>query len=154
MSNAKTILSPDTKQLLMKIAQLYFIVSLLVPMLVPAGMMLTRNSESNIVELSICSATNPRIVFFDLNTGALVKPDPYLTSTEPVPAVVGTGEHPVSDTDLCPFDLATTDHLSITALAHDATAPPAGESPRQTIVSGFRQTKHPSLPPRGPPQVS
>jgi hypothetical protein len=81
MNSSKKIPSKRLKQLLLGVAQLYFIVSLLVPMLIPAGMMIGRNSESNIVELLVCSATSPRVVKFDLNTGALVSPDQHLEMT-------------------------------------------------------------------------
>jgi hypothetical protein len=81
MNSSKKIPSKRLKQLLLGFAQVYFIVSLLVQMLIPAGMMIGRNSESNIVELLVCSATNPRVVKFDLNTGALVSPDQHLEMT-------------------------------------------------------------------------
>jgi len=144
------------------LAQTYFIISLLVPMLVPAGMMLARDSESNIIELSICSATNPRTVLFDLETGALVDPDPHLASTDSALVVnpildsapaVEKDHHPVSGDDICPFDLATSDQLSIAGT-------PEGEPsfPNTAIIQSTREflpalSEHPSSPPRGPPIV-
>ncbi len=132
-------------------------------MLVPAGMMLARDSESKIIELAICSATNPRTVLYDLNTGALVNPDPHLASTDRLPdgkhgsenALAAESSHyPVSGDGMCPFDLATSDQLLV-VVSPDSTAP-------QTIDEVVAPAKfflpflsdHPSSPPRGPPFVS
>ncbi len=148
---------------MLSLAQIYFIISLVVPMLVPAGMMLTRDSESKIIELAICSATNPRTVLYDLKTGALVNPDPHLASADRLPdGKLGSGHaftvksshYPVSGDGMCPFDLATSDPLLI-AVSPDKTAP-------QTITGIVVAAKfflsflsdHPSSPPRGPPFVS
>jgi len=145
---------PDSKRLLLGLAQLYFIVSLLVPMLVPAGMMLSRNSESNIVELSICSAFDPRTVLLNIETGELVNPDLHLASTSTASDNSDTKHHPGTDKKLCPFQLATTAHLTISALVASQIAPPTVASDDHLGEIFYSQTVHPSSPPRGPPLVS
>lgn len=164
MNSSKKTSSKRSKQYLLGIAQLYFFVSLIVPMLVPAGMMIGRNSDSHIVELLICSATNPRIVLFNLDTGGLVSPDRNLDSTERLAiddesltsgAAAGVvPAHSATDGEICPYDLATSDQLSIVAVTDSQAAKPATDVRWATNEFYFNQLEHPSSPPRGPPKVS
>ena len=136
-----------TKQPLLVLAQLYFVASLVVPMLMPAGMMLSRNSDSNVVELTICSATDPRTVFINIETGALLSADPFLTGNPEAPE-----HHP--DQDICPFDLATNDQLSLAKVEPDATPALPAKPALTANASQFFSQKHPSIPPRSPPWVA
>ena len=132
-----------------RLAQVFFIISLVVPMLVPAGMMLSKDHESNIIELSICSATNPRTVLFDLQTGSLVTPDPHLASTEQA-VEQEVVDHGIVADEICPFDLATSDLLFVADLNTSDVIQPSADLARIHHILLFK-SEHPSRPPRGPP---
>ncbi|MFT5793462.1 MAG: hypothetical protein ACI9OF_001506 [Saprospiraceae bacterium] len=121
---------------------------LLVPALLPQGMMLTRNSVLGQVEITMCAGIGERNVWLDLETGSF--------SDEPVLA----GHSPEDDDDhanvnqLCSFAV-----VSVLALPQNPSVG-SGDSVRQVQHSGVTQNpiirRFPGghLPPRGPPSVS
>ena len=143
------------------IVQLYFFASLILPALIPAGFMLARNSEGNFVELTVCSATNHRKVLMNLDTGAVVdidaKTDASMMMAVTLAEQSGSpdpSELPNFQNELCPFSEATADQALTPELQFLATHQPANRVLLQVITLRFDETKHPSLPARGPPLLS
>lgn len=72
------------------------------PSLVPNGYMLSRNPETNLVEITICSGTNHRVQFLDLDTGNYFAEMPQADSAES-----DVGEQ--QEIQLCPFSVTGLD---------------------------------------------
>ena len=63
-------------------------------------------------------------------------------------------ELPSYQNELCPFSQATADQVITPELQFLATHLPADRALLQIITLRFDETKHPSLPARGPPSLS
>lgn len=143
------------------LAQLYFFASLILPALIPSGFMVSRDSEGNFVELTVCSATNHRKVLMNIDTGAVVNLDADLDASTLMASIANnepdpysTNEMPISSNELCPFSQATADQVLTPELQFLATHQPTSRTLLQVITLRFDETKHPSLPARGPPNIS
>jgi hypothetical protein len=109
-----------------------------VPSLVPAGYMLSRNAETNLVEITICSGTNHRVAYLDVNSGDYfdVAPD--------------TGETTeVSLVELCPFAVGGLDDQIDVSTLPIATLPTSQLFSQFQTVSARVQAITPVS--RGPP---
>ena len=139
------------------VAQLYFFASLVLPAFIPSGFMVSRDSEGNFVELTVCSATNHRKVLMNLDTGAVVDLDVSgsMASTFPEQSDrLPANELPNSQNELCPFSQATADQVLTPEFQFLATHQSTSRTLLQVIKLRFDETKHPSLPARGPPNIS
>lgn len=106
------------------------------PSLVPSGYMVSRNPETNLVEITICSGTNHRIEYLDLSTGEYFETTP-------------DAEVEIESVQLCPFALTGLDDQIIqTPISIPASSPPTLFSAFQTV-----QARVQSIVPvsRGPP---
>ncbi|XOV89947.1 MAG: hypothetical protein ACFHX7_08670 [Pseudomonadota bacterium] len=133
----------------------FIVLLLLVPALVPQGMMLARNAQTDTVEITICSGFNSRTVWLDLETGALIDPSGKLS----LPVSTAAADHlPADDpsaasSSLCPFALAGAALLvqvvpvpEILPGSNSIEPVPAGEDPLAVPYL--------HLPSRGPPILS
>jgi hypothetical protein len=161
MQHASQTITKNIKTAIIGIVQLYFFASLILPALIPSGLMLSRDNEGNFVELTVCSATNHRKVLMNLDTGAVVDidatSDAAMMMAETLPAQSGPpdiDELPSYQNELCPFSQATADQVITPELQFRATHLPADRALLQIITLRFDETKHRSLPARGPPSLS
>jgi len=161
MQYANHTITKHLKTATLGLVQLYFFASLILPALMPAGFMLARDSEGNFVELTVCSATNHRKVLMNLDTGAVVDIDAQADASMMIATTLveqsrskDPSEWPNFQNELCPFSQATADQVLTPELQFLATHQPANRARLQVITLRFDETKHPSLPARGPPLLS
>ncbi len=92
----------------------------LLPSLVPSGYMVSRNPETNLVEITICSGTNHRVEYLDVSTGEYFDAAPEAGSVE-------------ESVELCPFALTGLDDQMVeAAVVLNTSTPPMLFSAFQT----------------------
>jgi hypothetical protein len=120
---------------------------LLVPALLPQGMMLTHNSALGQVEITLCSGIGERNVWLDLDTGSF-SDNPLLSDH----SSDEDSDHTTAN-QLCSFAV-------VTALAlpqSPAIGSPGSTSPLPNSIAlnpTIRRYPGGTLPPRGPPVLS
>jgi len=138
-----SLLSVRTRSLVVHLAVLL----LLVPALLPQGMMVARDGALGQIEITLCSAVGGRNVWLDLDTGRLS--DVAQLSDE---HQQDSTEHAASD-QLCPFAVASAVALAQSTVLGPVFTPPA--RPRHfAITLTARSFRGGRMPPRGPPLMS
>ncbi len=140
------------RQYLSNLAYLYLLIALLVPALVPAGYMIARDSTSNFVEVTICSAVNHRQVLLDVGTGRLLsESEAFQLAGVPLDT---PDETSTTTSELCPFALASAVLITSAPLVDavtDATLDIVGLTLPPALLINHPL---PPLPARGPPILS
>jgi|AntAceMinimDraft_12_1070368.scaffolds.fasta_scaffold50171_2 hypothetical protein len=121
---------------------------LLVPALLPQGMMLTRNSILGQIEITMCAGIGERSVWLDLDTGSF--------SEEPVLV-----DHPPEDDDnhttanqLCSFAVVSALALPKNSVFGSVDSDRQVQHSSATENPTIRRYLGGHLPPRGPPLMS
>ena len=125
-------------------------VALVVPALIPTGYMIGKNSTSNIVEITICSAINHRKALLNLDTGQILgESDSHLLLSKTTDSPQQIPDKPTVDT--CPFWLASAAFLTTDSI--DAPSTPGANLTTTAILPSRLTISHPTppLPARGPP---
>ncbi len=143
---------------------------LLVSALLPQGMMLARNAQTGLVEITICSGFDSRTVLLDVNSGALIDPAGRLslpvstaldsTALDSTALDIATqsdtdpaDEHPDSASELCPFALAGAVAL-VLAIPDVETQAQSGVTELELAGEHPHAARYLHLPSRGPPEIS
>ncbi len=136
---------PTFRQTSLAIGQLILLAALVLPAMVPTGYMVKRNTETNLVELTVCSGVNHRQILLDLDTGSFHEVDPKAGPTDTTTIVI-------IESESCPFAIsgvAMPSICEVQALQIGPSVFETGQVPGQ-IVRSWR-----TLPPvRAPPLVS
>ena len=135
-----------------KLATLYLMVALVVPAMIPAGYMISRDATSNVVEITICSAINHRQVLLDLDSGRILND---ATGQLQLPEATAQpdsipGDQNESGLEICPFGLASA--LLLVSVPAEFPGFQSFSSITSAIpTSVVNHQSVPPLPARGPP---